>query len=384
MITFIVRRLIMTVFLLVVVSMITFAIFFLIPRLAGQNSYELAAQYVGRNPTASAILQMEAKLGLNEPLVVQYWRFLSGIVAGAHYNSGPSVTYCPPPCFGYSFRSQQPVWPQLMTALPVTASLAVGAAVLWLVGGVAIGVLSALRRGSIFDRLSMGVALAGVSLPIFFTGLISLELFSYKWPLFPNVQWVPLTTNPALWARNLVLPWVTLAFLYAALYARLTRAGMLETMNEDFIRTARAKGLRERTVVVRHGLRAALTPILTIFGMDLGLLIGGAVLTETTFSLPGLGQFTILAIQNQDFPEIMGVVMLAAFFIVVANMLVDILYAVVDPRVRLSLWPCSRCATCTCASGPTTASSRRSTGSRSTWSGAVRSASSASPAPARA
>jgi len=244
------------------------------------------------------------------------------------------VTYCPPPCFGYSFRSQQPVWPQMTSALPVTLSLAIGASILWLIGGVAIGVLSALRRGSIFDRFSMAVALAGVSLPIFFTGLISLELFSYKWPLFPNVTWVPITHNPALWARNLVLPWVTLAFLYAALYARLTRAGMLETMNEDFIRTARAKGLRERTVVVRHGLRAALTPILTIFGMDLGLLVGGAILTESTFSLPGLGQFTLLAIQNQDFPEIMGVVLLAAFFIVVANMLVDILYAVVDPRVR--------------------------------------------------
>ena len=146
--------------------------------------------------------------------------------------------------------------------------------------------------------------------------------------------YVPITTNPALWARNLVLPWVTLAFLYAALYARLTRAGMLETMGEDFIRTARAKGLRERNVVVRHGLRAALTPILTIFGMDLGLLLGGAILTETTFSLPGLGQFTVLAIQNQDFPEIMGVVLLAAFFIVIANMVVDILYAVIDPRVR--------------------------------------------------
>jgi peptide/nickel transport system permease protein len=336
MITFIIRRLLMTIFLLVVVSIITFAIFFLIPRLAGQNSYELAAQYVGRNPTKSAILQMEAKLNLNAPLVVQYWHFLIGIVAGTHYNSGTSITYCAPPCFGYSFRSQQPVWPQMMAALPVTASLALGAAVLWLVGGVAVGVVSALRRGSIFDRLSMGAALAGVSLPIFFTGLISLELFSYKWQLFPNVQWVPLTTNPLLWARNLVLPWITLAITYAALYARLTRAGMLETMNEDFIRTARAKGLRERTVVVRHGLRAALTPILTIFGMDLGLLIGGAVLTEVTFSLPGLGQFTILAIQNQDFPEIMGVVMLAAFFIVVANMLVDMLYAVVDPRVRLS------------------------------------------------
>jgi peptide/nickel transport system permease protein len=334
MITFIIRRLLTAIFLLIVVSMITFGIFFLIPRLAGQNAYELATQYVGRNPTRSAILQMEAKLGLNESLPVQYWHFLSGIVAGAHYNDGPSVTYCPPPCFGYSFRSQQPVWPQMTSALPVTVSLAIGAAILWVLGGVAIGVLSALRRGSIFDRFSMAVALAGVSLPIFFTGLISLELFSYKWPLFPNVQWVPITHNPALWARNLVLPWITLAFLYAALYARLTRAGMLETMNEDFIRTARAKGLRERTVVVRHGLRAALTPILTIFGMDLGLLLGGAILTESTFSLPGLGQFTILAVQNQDFPEIMGVVLLAAFFIVVANMLVDILYAVVDPRVR--------------------------------------------------
>ncbi|MFZ0001688.1 MAG: ABC transporter permease, partial [Trebonia sp.] len=158
---------------------------------------------------------------------------------------------------------------------------------------------------------------------------------SYKGPIVPNVTYVPILTNPALWARNLVLPWVTLAFLYAALYARLTRAGMLETMSEDFIRTARAKGLRERNVVVRHGLRAALTPILTIFGMDLGLLLGGAILTETTFSLPGLGQFTLLAIQNQDFPEIMGVVLLAAFFIVIANMLVDILYAVIDPRVRV-------------------------------------------------
>ena len=334
MITFIIRRLLTAIFLLIVVSMITFGIFFLIPRLAGQNAYELATQYVGRNPTRSAILQMEAKLGLNESLPVQYWHFLSGIVGGAHYDSGPSVTYCPPPCLGYSFRSQQPVWPQIVSALPVTASLALGAAILWLLGGVAIGVLSALRRGSIFDRFTMAVALAGVSLPIFFTGLISLELFSYKWPIFPNVTWVPITHNPALWARNLVLPWVTLAFLYAALYARLTRAGMLETMNEDFIRTARAKGLRERTVVVRHGLRAALTPILTIFGMDLGLLLGGAILTESTFSLPGLGQFTILAIQNQDFPEIMGVVLFAAAFIVVANMLVDILYAVVDPRVR--------------------------------------------------
>lgn len=334
MIAFIVRRLFTTIFLLLVVSLITFAIFFLIPRLAGQNAYELATQYVGRNPTRAAILQIEQKLGLNAPLYLQYGRFVKAIVVGTHYNSGSSVTYCPPPCFGYSFRSQQPVWPQMTSALPVTLSLAIGASVLWLVGGVTIGVISALRRGTFFDRFSMAVALAGVSLPIFFTGLIALELFSYKWPLFPNVQYVNFTTNPALWARNLVLPWITLAFLYAALYARLTRSSMLETMSEDYIRTARAKGLRERDVVVKHGLRAALTPITTIFGIDLGLLIGGAIITEVTFSLHGLGLFTYQAIQNQDFPEIMGVVLLSSFFIVIANLVVDILYAVIDPRVR--------------------------------------------------
>jgi peptide/nickel transport system permease protein len=333
-ITYIVRRLIVTVFLLLVVSLITFGIFFLIPRLAGQSTDQLAAQYVGRNPTIAAIHVTERKLGFNEPLIVQYGRFVRGIFLGAHYNAGPDKTYCPPPCFGYSFRDQQPVWPVMMSDLPVTASLAAGAAILWLVGGTAIGVLSALRRGTFFDRAAMGVALAGVSLPIFFTGLIALELFSYKWPIFPNIQFVPLTQNPYLWARNLVLPWVTLAFLYAALYARLTRAGMLETMGEDYIRTARAKGLPERQVIIKHGLRAALTPILTIFGMDVGLLLGGAVLTEFTFSLHGLGLFTILAIQNNDLPEILGVVMLAAFFVVIANLVVDILYAVVDPRVR--------------------------------------------------
>jgi peptide/nickel transport system permease protein len=333
-ISFIIRRLIATVFLLIIVSIITFSIFFLLPRLAGQTTRGLASQYIGRNPTPAAVHAIEEQLGLNAPLPVQYGRFLRGIVLGEHFNSGTAKAYCPPPCFGYSFKNQQPVWPMMVSGLPVTASLAVGAAVLWLVGGVAIGVISALKRGTLFDRFSMGIALAGVSLPIFFTGLISLALFSYKWPIFPNVQYVSLTTNPFLWARNLVLPWVTLAFLYAALYARLTRAGMLETMSEDYIRTARAKGLNERTVIVRHGLRAALTPIITIFGMDLGALLGGAVLTETTFSLHGLGQFTILAINNQDLPEILGVTMLAAFFIVIANLVVDILYAVVDPRVR--------------------------------------------------
>src|SRR5947208_14199511 len=314
--------------------MVTFAIFFWLPKLGGQTTYGLATQYVGRNPTRAAVLQVEQQLGLNQPLYLQYWHYLSAIVAGEHYNAGTATAYCPPPCFGYSFKNQQPVWPMMVSDIPVTLSLAIGAAVLWLIGGISIGVISALRRGSFFDRFSMGVALAGVSLPIFFTGLIALELFSYKWPIFPNVQYVSFTTNPLLWARNLVLPWVVLAFLYAALYARLTRAGMLETMSEDYIRTARAKGLPERKVIFKHGLPAALTPIVTIFGLDIGLLLGGAVITEVTFSLHGLGLFTVQAVQNQDLPEILGVTLLAAFFIVIANLVVDILYAVLDPRVR--------------------------------------------------
>jgi peptide/nickel transport system permease protein len=332
--TFIVRRLFATVMLLIIVSAITYAIFFLLPRLAGVTSYDLAARYVGKIPTRSEILAMENRLGLNEPVPVQFGRFLKAIVAGETYTTGASKVYCPAPCLGYSWRNQQPVWPLMVSNIPVTASLAIGAAVIWLVSGVAVGIVSALKRGTFFDRLSMGTALAGVSLPIFFTGQIALLLFSYHWQIF-NVTYVGITQNPLDWARNLILPWIVLAFLYSALYARLTRAGMLETMNEDYIRTARAKGLPERTVIFKHGLRAALTPILTIFGMDLGLLFGGAILTEETFSLHGLGLFTIEAINNQDLPEIMGVVLLASFFIIIANMVVDILYAVIDPRVRL-------------------------------------------------
>jgi peptide/nickel transport system permease protein len=218
----------------------------------------------------------------------------------------------------------------------VTLSLAAGASILWLVAGVAIGVLSALRRGSFFDRAAMSLALAGVSMPIFWTGLMALALFSYKLGIFPvGGSYVPITQNPVQWAYSLLLPWITLAFLFSAQYARLTRAGMLETMNEDYIRTARAKGLKENVVVVRHGLRAALTPILTIFGLDLGLLLGGAILTEKVFSLNGLGKYAVTGISDQDMPKIMGVTLLAAGFIVISNLVVDMLYAVVDPRVRL-------------------------------------------------
>ncbi|MQA95307.1 MAG: ABC transporter permease subunit [Streptosporangiales bacterium] len=336
MIAYVIRRLFTGVVLLLVVSLATFVIFFVVPRLAGASPDTLASRYVGKAPTPQAVQAVKERLGLDDPLIVQYGRFVKGIVAGNEYKAGNDVVLCNTPCFGYSFRNSVEVWPQLMDRLPVTASLAAGAALLWLLAGVSIGVVSALRRGSFFDRLGMTTALAGVSLPVFFTGLVSLALFSYYWEIFPaGGSYTPITENPGLWAYSLVLPWCTLAFLYAAMYARLTRAGMLDTMNEDYIRTARAKGLREGAVVTRHGLRAALTPIVTIFGLDLGLMLGGAVLTESTFGLPGMGKLAVDAIRGSDLPIVLGVTMFTAFFVVIANIIVDLLYAVIDPRVRL-------------------------------------------------
>ncbi|MBD0693312.1 ABC transporter permease [Streptomyces sp. CBMA123] len=336
MFAYIIRRILAAAALLVVVSAVTFAIFFLLPRIAGETTDQLAAQYIGKNPSPEAIQAVKQNLGFDQPLYTQYWNFLKALVSGAEYKFGPEPATCHVPCFGYSFKNHLEVWPEMTSRIPVTISLAIGAAVLWLVSGVTTGVISALKPRSIFDRLSMGIALAGVSLPVFFTGALLLTVFSYEWPILDNLEYVDFTANPLMWARNLILPWISLAFLYSALYARLTRAGMLETMSEDYIRTARAKGLAERKVVVKHGLRSALTPIVTIFGMDLGLLLGGALITEQVFSLKGIGQFAVQAISDNDLPKILGVTLLAAFFIVVCNLVVDLLYALVDPRVRLS------------------------------------------------
>lgn len=334
-ITYIFRRLFAAVVLLFIVSAVTFSIFFVMPKLVGGTPETLATRYVGRAATAETVKITAEKLGFYDPVIVQYGNWVKGVAVGAEFDYGAGVEHCPAPCLGYSFRTKQPVWPELLDRAPVTMSLAVGAATLWLIGGVAVGTLSALRRGTFFDRTAMGIALAGVSLPIFFTGLISLSFFSYSlgWAA-PGGAYTPFLENPGEWAYNLLLPWITLAFLFSAQYARQTRAGMLDTMNEDFIRTARAKGLPERTVVVKHGLRGALTPILTIFGLDVGLLLGGAVLTESAFSLQGLGKYAIQGITDYDLPKVMGVTMLAAFFVVVASLIVDLLYAVVDPRVR--------------------------------------------------
>ncbi|MFC7219062.1 ABC transporter permease [Streptomyces polyrhachis] len=332
MLAYLIRRLFAVVIMLLVVTLVTFGIFFLIPKMVGADP---ALMYVGKQADEAAIEGIRQKMGLDDPILVQFWEFVRGLFVGRDYTSGGSTTHCSAPCFGYSFRTEQAVWPILKDRAPVTLSLAAGACVLWLLGGVLTGVVSALRRGTVVDRTAMGLALAGVSLPIYFTGAIALAVFHYKLGWF-DANYVPVEESFTGWLDGLALPWVTLALLYAAMYARLTRATMLEVMSEDYIRTARAKGLTEPVVIGKHAMRSAMTPILTILGMDLGALIGGAILTETTFNLQGLGRAAIQSINDRDLPIIIGVTLITAGAVVIANLLVDLMYAVIDPRVRLA------------------------------------------------
>jgi len=335
MIRYVIRRLIGSVVVVWVVSVVTFAIFQLAPALSHNSPVQY---YVGKIPFpvgSPQLTALEHRFGFDQSIPAQYWNWLSGILFGRTVTDGTSVPlHCSAPCLGYSFRLNTSVTTLIGQAFPVSLSLAAGAAVLWLFGGVAVGTVSGLRPGSIFDRFGMTMALVAVSLPIFFTGPILLLVFEYKLKWLTNVSYVGITSDPVQWFKSMILPWVALSFLFAALYARLTRANVLETMGEDFIRTARAKGLPNRKVVIRHGLRAALTPIVTIFGIDVGTLIGTTIITETVFNLRGLGWLSVQSIRSQDLPVIMGVTIIAAIAIVVANLIVDILYAVVDPRVR--------------------------------------------------
>ncbi|MEQ8142564.1 ABC transporter permease [Streptomyces sp. OP7] len=332
MLAYLIRRLFAAAVMLVVIILVVFGIFFLVPKWAG---VDIATSFVGKQADPAAVEGVRQKLGLDEPIFIQAWEFFKGIFAGRTYSGGGDVTHCAAPCFGYSFRSEQAVWPVLTERFPVTLALALGAAVLWLIFGLAAGVLSALKRGTLWDRGAMVVALAGVSLPIYFTGLISLAVISHGLGWL-DAQFVPLEDSFTGWLGGMILPWITLAFLYAAMYARITRATMLEILGEDYIRTARAKGLKEQVVIRKHAMRSTMTPILTMLGMDIGALMGGAILTETTFSLPGLGQKVLEAIRNQDLPFILGVVLITSLAVLIANLVVDVLYAVIDPRVRLA------------------------------------------------
>ncbi|MEV5277432.1 ABC transporter permease [Streptomyces sp. NPDC051994] len=321
------RRVLGVIGVLIAIAAVTFTIFYVLPS-------DPAAAACGKSCSADRLEAIRAHMGLDQPLWRQFWDFAAGIFTGRTMGSGQYTLHCGFPCLGYSYENSQSVWSLLMDRLPVSASLALGAAVLWLLLGLSAGVVAALRKDTFTDRALMVGAVAAASLPVYFTSVMLIYGLIRVAGLLPYPQYVSLAADPVHWASNLLLPWIALAILYAAMYARQSRSSMIETMAEPYIRTARAKGLPRRTVVVKHGLRAAMTPILTLFGMDLGGLLAGAVITESIFGLPGIGRLFYNALSTGDQPVILGVTLLAAAFIVVANLAVDLLYAVVDPRVR--------------------------------------------------
>ena len=315
---YVVRRLLWGVVLLFVVSALTFLIFTTFP------SADPAALRAGRQATPQLIAQIRHTLGLDQPVYVQYWRYLKGLVL--HFD------------LGYSYQNDVSVRSALLQRLPVTISLTVGAFVIWMLVAIPIGVISALRRKSLLDRATMGGALVAISAPVYWLGLLALFLFSNDIGLvhlLPGAgSYTPFLQNPWHWFTSLLMPWCVLAAAFAAFYARMVRSNLIDVMGEDYIRTARAKGLSGRRIIVRHALRSALTPIVTMAGLDVGILLGGAILTETVFNIPGVGRYAYDAIVNSDLPTIQGTVLLGACFIIIANLFVDIVYAFLDPRVR--------------------------------------------------
>jgi peptide/nickel transport system permease protein len=322
---YLIRRTLFLILVLIIVSFVTFLIFFKLPP---GDPARLAA---GRRTTPEILEQVRENFGLDEPWYVQYGRFAKGLI----------------PCCGlflneqvyFSYNNYVPVKDELLGTDPprimVTATLAIGASFVWLIIGLPIGIMSAIKPRSLRDRAGMLFALFGVSAPVFWLGYVFLFIFWFK------LGWLPGSTLPvdeSLWESVLrgrfILPWITVSLTFAAFYARMVRSNLIETMSEDYIRTARAKGLAERRVIFKHGLRAALTPVVTMFGLDLGILLGGLLITEQVFNLPGMGQYVVNALETNDFPAVMGVTVFAALFIIVANLVVDVAYAFLDPRVR--------------------------------------------------
>lgn len=311
---------------LLIVSFLTYVMLTVAPA-------DPALMSCGRPCTPDRLADARAFMGYDEPLLAQYLSFVTGIFTGRTFGGTAAAIECAAPCFGYSFRLSAPVTELIADRAPVTFSLAVGAAILWLLLGVAAGTVSAVTRGSLLDRAAMTLSVAAVSAPAYLVGLIGLLIFGFTLNMVPVSGYVPLTVSPLDWAWHLILPWLVLALISAAVYARLTRTQLLDVLGEDFVRTARAKGLREGAVLRRHGLRNTLVPIVTYFGLDLGGLLGGAVLTERVFSMPGLGSLLLDAVGNADLPVIIGVTLFAAAVIVAANAAVDLLHGVLDPRV---------------------------------------------------
>jgi peptide/nickel transport system permease protein len=313
MLRFLIRRIIGAIAVLFAISVLVFLIFNVVP------ATNPAQRIAGKNATPTLIKSVEHQWGFDKPLPQQYWTQMKLIFTGKVK----------------SFQSSINVDKRILEGVPATASLCIGAAIIWLSFAFLFGYLSAVRSGGWLDRGLTVLALVGISMPVFWLASILLYYFTYKVELFPASGYVPLS-NPGEWASHLILPWISLAVLFAGFYSRVLRSSMLDVMNEDYVRTARAKGLPQRKVMVKHVLRNSLIPVITLFGLDFGVLIGGgAIVTESLFNIEGVGLFTAEALQQQDFPSIMTVTLFGAFFIVLFNILVDIAYAYLDPRIRL-------------------------------------------------
>jgi peptide/nickel transport system permease protein len=316
---YIVRRVAWAAVVVLIVLLLTFAVFYLMP--AGDP----ALRFAGKSPTPESLALIRHRLGLDDPWYRQYGIYVKNVTIGDEYGW---------PGLGYSFVSNVSVLSEIKERAPRTLLLIAGAATIWLVVGVGIGVLSAIRRRSLVDRAAMGFVLIGISSPVFWLGLMALFIFWKKLGWTGGTGYVPITENPTGFFSHMILPWCVLALLFAAIYARMTRNTLLDTLGEDYIRTARAKGLPERKVISHHALRASLIPIITMFGMDVALLVGGAIITESVFNIQGLGWLAIDSTLNQDLPVVLGVVTVGAIAVVVMNLFVDIAYAFLDPRVR--------------------------------------------------
>jgi peptide/nickel transport system permease protein len=316
---YIVRRLLWVVVVVLIITAFTFVIFFVMP------PTDPAVQFAGRNPTPELIAEVRRQFGLDKPVWAQYALFLKNIFTGDEYGW---------PGLGFSFVTRSSVRDLLLERLPVTVQLAVGAALVWLCIGIPIGIVSAIKRRSLLDRVSMLLALFFVSAPVFWLGLVALWVFWYQLGISPGTGYVPIGQSFWGWLSHMILPWVVLALLFAAQYARMTRGNLIETMSQDYIRTARVKGLPEWKVILKHGVRAGLTPVVTLIGLDLGALLGGAVITETVFNLQGIGQWAAASVFQGDVPVVLAVTVVVTLAVTLMNMLVDIVYAYLDPKVK--------------------------------------------------
>jgi peptide/nickel transport system permease protein len=319
---YIARRLVWVVFLLFMITLITFVIFSVLP------SGDPAVLRAGRQPSPQLIEAIRHQFGLDKPKPVQFINYIGDILPFLGHNGF---------YFGFSYQNNTQVLPEILHRLPNTIFLTAGAVILWLAIGIPIGMISAVKTGSWIDRLAMGVALIFISAPVYFLGLLVLYLFADDigvFKLLPGNSAYGQASGILEKGEALIMPWCVLAASFAAVYARFLRGNLIDTLQEDYIRTARAKGLSERRVIFRHGVRAAITPIVTLLGLDIGILLGGAILTETVFNIQGIGRYAYDAINQSDLPVIQGTVLFGAFFIVCMSLVVDILYAFIDPRVR--------------------------------------------------